>query len=406
MPSRMRLLIVAVERPFPPLAGADLRNWQNLTAAATAAEVGLVYLTAAAGPEVPAPQLPATGRPPALWQRLDPRPPAAVWRAGAPRTPLDLDLTAASLAGFERALASFRPDTVLLSHTHLYPLAGRVKAAGLRLIVDMHNLESHLYRRLVPRRRLLKWLGRRLLETGPRRIAAVERRLMAEADQIWLCSAEDRARLLQLGPPRAALQLVPNGLPPGRFQAAAPRAAPPAGRPPTLLFLGQLAYTPNGEAARYLIRLLPRLRRRWPGLRLLLAGRTPGPRLVERARAAGAELLADPPDTAPLLRAADIMLVPLFAGGGTRLKVPEALAAGLPVVATRLAVEGLGLEAGREVLLAERAAEFERQIARLLEQPGLYAAMSAAGLAVVAARFAPERVAPQVEASLRALKCG
>jgi glycosyltransferase involved in cell wall biosynthesis len=271
----------------------------------------------------------------------------------------------------------------------------------------MHNVESHLYRRLVPPRLPLKWLERRFLDRGPARIRRVERRLMRTADQVWLCSALDRDRLAALGPASARLEVVPNGVPPGRLRIAAPRASAPssAGGPIRLLFLGQLGYPPNVQAARYLARVVaPRLARLEPRAEIVIAGRAPSRKLAALLGAVpNLRLVADPPDVAPLLAEADLMLVPLFKGGGTRLKVLEAWAAGLPVVATPRAVEGLDARSGTDLLVASGARSLVAAALEALREPRLYARLSAGGLARIERDYAPERLAPRICALLEDL---
>jgi len=392
----MRVLFIVIEQPFPPRSGADLRNWQNIAAAAATAEVGVVFLTGFEGAAPPPPLRLA------LWRRLDARPPHIIWHPQRPATPIDVDLSAEALAGIDVALADFQPDVVVLGHTQLHALAARVRRAGAALAVDMHNVESHLWRQLVSPRVPLKYLARRL-GPGARAIEAVERRMLREARQIWLCSEQDRARLAALGSGAAELRVIPNGLPAGRPHAAQPREAAPAGRRARLLFLGHLAYPPNVQAAYLLCRKVAPLLGRLPEApELVLAGRAPTRKLRALAAAAGATLLADPPEVGPILEQADIMLAPLGGGGGTRLKVLEAWGAGLPVVATATAVEGLGAVDGESVLLAESPKSFAAAAARLLREPALYRRLSAGGLAAVDARFAPARVGAGVQAALAA----
>lgn len=394
----MRVLLITIERPYPPVAGAELRDWQNIAAAMGAGPVAVAFLSA-----------PEDGAPPprglAAWHRLDHRPSREIWNAGG-QSPIDVALSDRALAELDALVAAFRPEVAVLEHTQLHALLPRLKAQGLRVVVDMHNVESRLYANLVPPRLPLKWLQRRLLDRGAARIRAIERRLLRTAEQIWLCSEDDRRRLARLAPPGGAgarLAVVPNGLPPGRLLVEAPRLAPPlaAGRP-SLLFLGHLGYPPNVQAVRYLIRrVAPLLARRLPAAEILVAGRAPSRKLASLvAGAPNMRLLADPPDVAPLLRAADLMLAPLFKGSGTRLKVLEAWAAGLPLVATPLAVEGLGAVAGVELALAPRARAMVSAAADLLEDPARYAALSAGGLARVRRDFTPERIAPRVRALL------
>lgn len=390
----MPVLFIVIEQPFPPRSGADLRNWQNIAATAAVAETGVLFLTGLDAVP-PAPPLPL-----ALWQRLDPRPPHIIWHPERAATPIDVDLSAEALAAIDRVLASFKPRVVVLGHTQLHALAPRVRRAGVALVVDMHNVELHLWRQLVSPRVPFRYLERRF-GRGARLIQAVERELLGEATQIWLCSEEDRMRLAGLGAGPAELRVVPNGLPAGRPHALRPRDAAAAGRRARLLFLGHLAYPPNVQAAYFLCRQVAPLLQRLPeNPELVLAGRAPTRKLRALAEHAGATLVADPPDVGPLLETADIMLAPLGGGGGTRLKVLEAWGAGLPVVATATAVEGLGAVDGQSYLEARGAAAFVDAAARLLREPALYRQLSAAGLEAVDDRFSPARVREAVQAAL------
>ncbi len=395
----MRILFVTIERPHPPIAGPELRDWQNIRAAAASFETGVLFLTEANAAAPPPPGL-------ALWQRLDDRTPKQVWGVGG-ETPIDVGLSPRALAELEAAVARFAPDVVVLEHTQLHSLVPRLTAGGARLVVDMHNIESHLYRNLVPPRLPLKWLERRFFDRGVGRIQQVERRLLRTADQIWLCSDSDRRRLAALGPAKGQLAVVPNGVPPGRFRAAAPRSQPPshAGGRPMLLFLGQLGYPPNVQAVRYLARhVAPLLARLRPEAEIVVAGRAPSRKLSQiLAVAPNLRLVADPPDVAPLLQQADLLIVPLFKGSGTRLKVLEAWAAGLPVVATPQAVEGLDHLPGEDLLLAGRAGGLVAAALRALDDRALYARLSAGGLGRIAGGYAPEHLAPLVRSLLQDL---
>jgi glycosyltransferase involved in cell wall biosynthesis len=390
----MPVLFIVIEQPSPPRSGADLRNWQNIAATAEVAETGVVFLTGLnAVPPAPPLRL-------ALWRRLDPRPPHVIWHPEKAATPIDVDLSAAAVAEIDRILPAFKPRVVVLGHTQLHALAPRVRRAGAALVVDMHNVESHLWRQLVSPRVPFRYLERRF-GPGARAIEAVERELLGQAAQIWLCSEEDRRRLANLGTGPAELRVIPNGLPAGRPHVARPREAAATDRRARLLFLGHLAYPPNVQAAYFLCREVAPLLQRLPeNPELVLAGRAPTRKLRALAERAGATLVADPPDVAPLLETADVMLAPLGGGGGTRLKVLEAWGAGLPVVATATAVEGLGAVDGRSYLEAHGPAAFVAAATRLLREPALYRRLSAAGLAAVDDRFSPARVSEAVRAAL------
>ena len=150
---------------------------------------------------------------------------------------------------------------------------------------------------------------------------------------------------------------------------------------PRLLFMAHLGYPPNIHAARMLMhQILPVLRARLPGAEAVIAGREPTPELVASAQgAAGLRLLADPGDPAPLYDWASLAVMPILEGGGTRIKVLEALRVGRPIVASAKAVEGHGIMPEMHYLPAETPTEFIAQILRLQADPARAVALVGAG---------------------------
>ena len=156
--------------------------------------------------------------------------------------------------------------------------------------------------------------------------------------------------------------------------------------------VGTLSYPPNAAGAAWLCgEVLPRL----PGVRARLVGRAPPP-AVRALAGPLVEVAADVPDVAPWYARSAVAVVPLHAGGGTRIKLLEALAHGVPVVATPVGAEGLSVDARRGVLIAADPADFARACATLLADPARAARLGAAGRAWVRRHHAVARVAPRV----------
>jgi glycosyltransferase involved in cell wall biosynthesis len=138
----------------------------------------------------------------------------------------------------------------------------------------------------------------------------------------------------------------------------------------TLVFIGTLAYHPNIHALQFFMdEVLPLIKRRGPHVRFWIVGASPGPAVQAMAKQEGVEVFASVPDVRPYLAASTVAIVPLRLGSGTRLKILEALAAHLPVVSTTFGAEGLDLEPGRDVLLADTAGAFAEAVWSLLECP-------------------------------------
>lgn len=174
-----------------------------------------------------------------------------------------------------------------------------------------------------------------------------------------------------------------------------------ASRPVTnLLFVGHLSYPPNVEAVRFLMReIWPRLRSEFPDLRLTIAGRSPKRRLVGWARGdARIRLHADPEDLKPLYDRCDAVIVPLRSGGGSRIKVLEALACAKPVIASGKAVEGLDLEDGVHWLRAENPADYADAVRRLRSVPEVARELTTSGRRLVEERHTTAVIAENLKA--------
>lgn len=382
-----RILFLAAHPAFPAITGADLRNWQNAAAAARLGDVRFVSVLA--GPE-------GAANPAGIDMRHLGGDAASLYRPVAGQSSIDLHIEPRMMSAFAAMLADFRPDTVVVEHLGLHPFLPLVAESGARLVLDLHNVESHLAAQIPLRR---DWFGGKRRRDS-RAIAAIEDAAIAMADQVWCCSSDDAGRLAArgLGEPR----VVPNGMPrPETVPTALPPAAPAPG--PELLFVGHLGYKPNIAACERLARkILPRLRRRLPDARLTLAGRQPA-RRIRRLASDDVRIVADPADLAPVLAAAHVAVVPLTSGGGTRFKIVEAMAWGLPVVATGLAAEGLGLVDGADLLLAEGDRAFAGAIERLWRDEPRRAALRSRAHATAWQRFGPAPIERAVLAALRTL---
>jgi glycosyltransferase involved in cell wall biosynthesis len=199
----------------------------------------------------------------------------------------------------------------------------------------------------------------------------VEGAAAGAVDEVWVCSTLDAERLAATVSARPPIRVVPNIVPGGMPDLPSVRRRSDR-EGPLLLFQGHLSYRPNVMAARFLAeRIVPAVRAMLPEARLVLAGRRPH-RHVDALRGDRIEIIADPPDLAPILERADLAILPLRIGSGTRIKALEALAWGLPVVATARAVEGLDMVEDVHFSRAESASQFAAAIVTLWRDADLY----------------------------------
>ncbi len=280
----------------------------------------------------------------------------------------------------------------LLSHE--YDLA---HCFGSFSVFEHHRLFAHLPNLITPYESTSLFLrsaaaqgqlGARLRLPIARRF---ERFMFAPFDRTVVISEVDRAMLLELQP-GLRVDVIPNGIELERFQ---PRANPR--EPHTLLFVGNFAYPPNQDAARLLLeRILPRVRESLPEARLQLVGVNP-PEWLREMASAHVEVTGAVPDVAPYLTRATVFVCPLRMGAGLKNKLLEALAAGIPIVATPLSVDGILVRNEQSALIAEVDA-MSLQVLRLLRDQSLRERLSRHGRELVETEYSWARAADQYEA--------
>jgi glycosyltransferase involved in cell wall biosynthesis len=280
-------------------------------------------------------------------------------------------------------LAARAPEFVLFNHLHM--LTALDAAAGTVAVLREHNLEHRWLARYA--NSIRQPLVRAYAHHQAWRMQRVETRLCARCDLVLAMHDPERDVLRRLVP-GTRVETVPVGVDFARFLPRAPES------PPVVLLTGSFVQPMNPEGARrFVLEGWPRVRARVPGVRLRIVGKSLPADLAGMARAAGAEPVGYVEDIAPEFSLASVMVVPLWVGAGARVKIVESLAAGLPVVSTPLGAEGLGLQSGRECLVADTPAALADALVSLLLDPAGAATMAAAGHAVARDRFSLEAVA-------------
>ncbi|MEM7356416.1 MAG: glycosyltransferase family 4 protein, partial [Acidobacteriota bacterium] len=269
---------------------------------------------------------------------------------------------------------AFRVTVVLRSY--LLPFARPVDRAGGTLglrVVDLDDDEEATRRRLA---NLLRAAGD--VQGAQREALEAELFKAHEAASLpWahrLLSAQaDHVERLRARYPESQVGVLPNAIDTAAWSRADRDGSQPVdGRPARLLLVGNLGYLPNQAAARELAgEILPVLRAKGLDAEARLVGRQPSRAVRELDRLVGVTVWPDVPDLRPHYAWADQVLLPLRAGGGTRIKILEAFAAGVPVISTPLGAEGLAVVAGEHLLLAESVDELAASALRLAREPDL-----------------------------------
>ncbi len=390
----MRTLVIAGEYPWPENSGSRMRLATTLRALCQCGPTELVSIVPRGRRDFEPPEegldLARVGR-----ITFDDRPPAGVRRASSVlrvRTPLEFPWPDGPK--LTRALSRFARgpyDLVWYFGVRPWRLVGGTEAAPV--VVDLDDLENH---KIAARLSTSPSVGD--LKTGLRRRAA--RALSAEEMRRWtrlyrragqgtttvVCSRIDADRAAAAGLPR--VEVVPNGY----RLVAEPLGKVAVGSPPTILFQGTLRYPPNADAARYLIEdVQPAIARVLPDTVVRLVG-VATPAIAALGDRPGVTVVGQVPDIDTELARADVVLVPIRFGSGTRLKILEAFAHRIPVVSTSLGAEGLDAVDEHHLLIADTPNAIAAACARLLEDEELRARLVDNAHRLFVARYQADRV--------------
>lgn len=246
------------------------------------------------------------------------------------------------------ALDERKPQYVWLDHIDSFQYCPDMTGMQFRTILDMHNVYSLILSRLADE--CTNPLKRFALMSEARRMTRMERLACRSVDVVVAVSNREAEHFAGLGAKHVCV--APNGVNAVGVPEHSPR--PSAADSPVILFLGAMSWQPNISAAIHLARtVLPAVKARYPGVRLNLVGKDPVEPVRELANLAGVTVTGTVPDIEPYLSEATVMVVPLESGGGTRLKILESFAVGLPVVSTPVGIEGIDAENGVHLRVAE-----------------------------------------------------
>jgi len=253
-------------------------------------------------------------------------------------------------------------DAVVCEFVFMANYRFKIERSRTRLVLDEHNVEYDLLRRTAATTRF----NRRLFHAvNWRKLKREEVRTWKRFDACTLTSRRDEA-IVRAEAPRVHTAVVPNGVDIEQFK---PRDQPV--EPMTLLFFGAINYYPNTDAALYFAeQVLPLLRARYPQVRLRIVGPL-GEGPVQALRSEHIQVVGFVEDLHAEIARATVVVAPLRIGGGTRLKILEAMAMGKAIVATRIGAEGIDVRHDHDILLADSPAEQAREVGRLLDDEAL-----------------------------------
>jgi glycosyltransferase involved in cell wall biosynthesis len=380
----MKILVVTTKSPYPLYEGRALRTYNLIKQAARQHEIYL-YSFVQTPEEVAGVEHMRT-----LCEEVYAEP--LYLGAGKARVLLDLARDAVSAAPLHaikyrsarmRArirdlLARERIDLVHLDMLHLGDYADVV--GDLPVVLVEHNVEWMLLKRRADSEHT--WLRRRYFGWQTDKLRRYEARMCARADEVVAVSELDAQELRRLGAGRVTA--IPNGVDTAYFDAVQVAEVPDS-----LVFVGGLTWFPNRDAIGYFCeQILPLVAAEVPGVTLTVVGKNPDARAVReiagnpRVRLTG---LVD--DVRPLIAQAAAYVVPLRVGGGTRLKILDALSMRKAIISTAVGCEGLEVAHGEHLLVADEPQAFAAQVVSVLRDRALARRLGAAGRMLVERRY-------------------
>jgi len=326
-------------------------------------------------------------------------------RGGVGSTPLPvLNYTTAGMkSALSRLLSEQHFDIVQIESIHLSAYLPIIRNAPCRpmVICDWHNIESELMRRYSEQE--VHTLRKIYARDTSRKMRVLERRVMNEFDAHVVVSRRDESRLLELNP-SGRVSVVENGVDTSYYsdeqieKAYVARLADGRSRlgdgpesPVTrrrIVFVGSMDYHANIDAVVNFARdVWPLVREQKPEFIFTIVGRDPATEVRQLASIPGVEVSGTVDDVRPYYREAVVAVVPLRVGGGSRLKILEAMAAGIPVISSSLGAEGLEVSHGENILIVDGTKDLKEAIASVAANDKLQQKLRLGGRALVSERY-------------------
>lgn len=268
-----------------------------------------------------------------------------------------------------------------LVHCEWTPYASYANDIGsLPMLIMAHNMETTVWRRRA--QHASHPLERIYMGMQAWKMARFEKKSFSSSGHVAAVTEEERETAQQWG--ASQTYLVSNGV---DTEYLLPTGEAP--EPDSLLFLGSLDWQPNRDALLYLLReILPKIQATHPAATLRIVGRQPATKLREQTEGLpGVEWVGEVPDIRPYFARAAVVLVPLRIGGGSRIKILEAMSMAKAVVATHIGAEGLDVVSDTHCLIADSPADFAQSVAQLLDEPERAATLGRNGRELVTRQY-------------------
>ena len=281
-----------------------------------------------------------------------------------------------------------------LIHAETFYIMPNIPQNNIPIILAEQTIEYLVYRHHTKKVNFLPM--KLLMELDVAKINFWEKRFWKRAKRVIAMSDSDMDTM-QRRDSDLKVDLVPNGVDTEFFPLKLPRKKQP-GRVKTILFVGNFKWLQNREAVNYLVRQVwPKIKAELPGsVRLLIVGRHP-PAEINRLKSEDITIDSEVEDIRTAYRISDVLLAPIYGPGGTRYKILESMATGLPVVTTATGIEGLSAQNNRDALIADSPHHLAQATIKLLTDEKLYRKLAENGRKLVENNFSWQEISARLD---------
>ena len=280
--------------------------------------------------------------------------------------------------GLSDYINTIKPNIAIIEHSWLAGYAAMLKAAGIKVILDAHNVESNLWKQFYQnstlRERILYYFFWKSMVLN-------EKSSMRNFVLIISTSGLDVEKIKNIAP-QVPKEVIPNGIDLDRYRANEPEEQNSIG------FIGLMRYPPNVQAVLYFLKIIfPLVKQVIPDVKFLIAGKDPSEEILKLSDNKNVFVTGYVSDAMKFMSKCSIMITPLLQGSGTRTKILEAMSLKKPVVSTSKGAEGLMVENGKDISIEDDPEAFAKAVISLLKNRDLRESMGEEAYKTVALHY-------------------